>query len=53
MENMCIRCGIAFDSDSLETGLCPVCESELNLLDKGEGLELEYDDAEAWDSDDY
>ena len=52
MDNLCIRCGSSFESDFLELSLCPDCESELNLLDKGDTLELEYDDADAWGSDD-
>ena len=52
MENFCIRCGNSFESDSLDSDLCPECESELDLLDNDDSLELEYDDDD-WGSDDY
>ena len=52
MDNLCIRCGNSFESDSLDLDLCPECESELNALDNDDSLELNYDDADGWGSDD-
>ncbi len=52
METICIRCAISFDSDSWEVDLCPKCELELGLAEKGEQLETELDESD-WDSDDF
>jgi Zn finger protein HypA/HybF involved in hydrogenase expression len=34
MEATCIKCGRAFESDSWNMDICPVCENELIELEK-------------------
>lgn len=50
MENICIRCGSFFDTESWNMDLCQKCESDLAKFENDDQPDVLYEESLEWSS---